>query len=54
VTADEAAYSVKAEMPGMKVEDIAGPLDSSRVSITAEAKGEKVVNEGEKTLPAVA
>ena len=50
VTEDEAAYTVKAEIPGMKKEDIAVSIDGNTVSITAEVKREKEVNEGEKTL----
>jgi len=50
VTEDGAAYTVKAEIPGMKKEDIAVSIDGNTVSITAEVKREKEVNEGEKTL----
>lgn len=50
VTEDEAAYIVKAEIPGMKKEDIAVSIDGSTVSITAEVKREKQLNEGEKRL----
>ena len=50
VTEDEAAYTLKAEIPGMKKEDIAVSIDGNTVSITAEVKREKEVKEGEKTL----
>jgi len=50
VTEDEAAYTVKAEIPGMKKEDIEVSIDGNSVSITAEVKREKEVKEGEKNL----
>lgn len=50
VIEDEAVYIVKAEIPGMKKEDIAVSIDGSTVSITAEVKREKEVNESKKTL----
>jgi len=50
VAEDEAAYTVKAEIPGMKKEDIAVSIEGNTVSITAEVKREKEVKEGEKTL----
>jgi HSP20 family protein len=50
VTEDEAAYTVKAEIPGMKKEDIGVSIDGNTVSITAEVKREKDVKEGEKVL----
>jgi HSP20 family protein len=50
VTEDMAAYTVKAEIPGMKKEDIAVTIDGNTVSITAEVKRENEVKEGEKVL----
>ncbi len=50
VTENEAAYTVKAEIPGMKKEEIGVSIDGNTVSITAEVKREKEVKEGEKTL----
>ena len=50
VTEDEAAYMVKAEIPGMKKEDIAVSIDGNTVSITAEVKREKQVSPAAKTL----
>src|SRR6266536_1660618 len=50
VTEDEAAYTVKAEIPGMKKEDIAVSIDGRTVSIAAEVKRETAMKEGEKIL----
>lgn len=50
VTENEAAYTVKAEIPGMKKEDIAVSVDGKTVSITAEVKREKEVEGAEKSL----
>jgi len=43
-------YTAKVEMPGMKKEDIAVSIDGNTVTITAEAKHEKEVNDNEKLL----
>ena len=50
VTETETAYKVKAEIPGMKKEDIAVSIDGNTVFITAEVKREKEVKENEKSL----
>ena len=50
VTEDTAAYTVKAEIPGMKKEDIAVTIDGNTVSIAAEVKRENEVKEGETVL----
>ena len=50
VTEDEVCYIVKAEIPGMKKDDIAVSIDGSTVSITAEVKREKQVNPAAKVL----
>jgi HSP20 family protein len=50
VTEHEAAYTVKAEIPGMKKEDIAVSIDGNTVSISAEVKRENEVKAGEKPL----
>lgn len=50
VSESDAGYTVKAEIPGMKKEDIAVSIDGNTVSIAAEAKREKEVKEGEKVL----
>ncbi|HEX4882496.1 MAG TPA: Hsp20 family protein [Casimicrobiaceae bacterium] len=47
-TAD--GYTLKAELPGVKKEDVAVSIDGSTVSITAEVKREKEEKEGEKVL----
>jgi len=43
-------YTAKVEMPGLKKEDIAVSIDGNTVTITAEAKNEKEVNDNEKLL----
>ena len=43
-------YVMKAELPGMAKEDVSVMIDGNTVSITAEAKREKEVKEGEKVL----
>ena len=50
VLEDAHGYTVKAEIPGMRKEDIVVSIDGNTVSITAEVKREKEVKEGEKTL----
>lgn len=44
------AYSVHAELPGVKKEDIHVTIDGGLVSISAEVKQEKDVKEGERVL----
>jgi len=44
------AYSVHAELPGMKKEDIHVHIDGAVVSISAERKQEKEIKEGERVL----
>jgi len=44
------AYTVHAEIPGVKKEDIHVSIDGNQVSISAEVKNEKEVKEGEKVL----
>lgn len=46
----ENAYTVHAELPGMKKEDIHVHIDGPVVSISAERKREKEVKEGERVL----
>jgi len=43
-------YSVQAEMPGVKKEDINVQIDGNRVSISAEVKRESEQKEGERVL----
>jgi len=50
VSEDDKAYSVHAEVPGVKKEDIHVNIDGSQVSISAEVKNEKEVKEGERLL----
>lgn len=44
------AYTVHAELPGMKKEDIHVHIDGAVVAISAERKQEKEVKEGERVL----
>jgi HSP20 family protein len=44
------AYTVHADIPGVKKEDIHVSIDGNIVSISAEVKNEKEVKEGEKVL----
>lgn len=50
VSEDDKAYTVHAEIPGVKKEDIHVQIDGNQVSISAEVKNEKEVKEGEKVL----
>jgi len=50
VTEDDAAYRVKAEIPGVKKEDIRVAIDGNSVSISAECKRETEEKKGETSL----
>ena len=50
VSEDDKAYTVHAEMPGVKKEDISVSIDGSQVVISAEVKNEKELKEGGKIL----
>ncbi len=50
VSEDEKGYKVRAEIPGVKKDDIHVHIDGNQVSISAEVKNEKEVKEGEKLL----
>jgi HSP20 family protein len=50
VTENEAGYVVRAEIPGVRKEDINVAIDGNQVEISAEVKNEKEVKEGEKVL----
>jgi HSP20 family protein len=50
VKEDDKAYTVHAEMPGVRKEDIQVSVDGNQVSITAEVKREKEEKQGEKVL----
>jgi Molecular chaperone (small heat shock protein) len=50
VAEDDKAYHVKAEVPGVKKEDIHVSVEGNQVSITAEVKKEKEEKNGETVL----
>ena len=50
VEEDDKNYTVHAEIPGVKKEDIHVSIDGNQVAISAEVKNEKEVKEGEKVL----
>ncbi len=50
VKEDDKGYTVHAEIPGVKKDDIHVTIDGNQVSISAEVKQEKEVKEGEKVL----
>lgn len=50
VREDDSAYTVHAEIPGVKKEDIQVTIDGNQVSISAETRQEKEVKDGEKVL----
>ena len=52
VTEDEKAYTLRAEIPGVKKEDINITIDGDEVAISAEVRNERDVKEGERVLRA--
>lgn len=50
VKEDDKSYTVHADIPGVKKEDISVTVDGNQVSISAEVKQEKEVKDGEKLL----
>jgi len=50
VKEDEKGYTVQAEVPGVKKEDIQVDIDGNQVSVRAEVKKEKEEKKGEKTV----
>ena len=50
VEEDGKSYKVKAEIPGVKKEDINVQIDGNQVSISAESKREKEVKDNGKTI----
>jgi HSP20 family protein len=50
VSEDDGAYMVKAEIPGVKKEDIDISIEGNRVAITAEVKKEKEEKEGKRVV----
>jgi HSP20 family protein len=50
VTEDDKAYTIKAEIPGVKKEDIKVSADGNYVTIAAEVQKERETKEGKKVL----
>ncbi|HUL41553.1 MAG TPA: Hsp20/alpha crystallin family protein [Burkholderiales bacterium] len=50
VSENDKAYKVRAEIPGVKKEDIAVNIDEKQVAISAEVKEEKEKKDGEKVV----
>ena len=50
VKEDDRNFTVHADLPGVKKEDIQVAIDGNRVSISAESKQEKEVKEGERIV----
>jgi HSP20 family protein len=50
VREDEKSYTVHADLPGVKKEDIQVHVDGNQVSLAAEVRREKDVKEGERVL----
>jgi HSP20 family protein len=50
VAEDDKAYMVKAELPGLKKEDISIQIEGNQVSIAAESKQEKDIKENGKVI----
>jgi HSP20 family protein len=50
VTENDAAYIVRAEIPGVKKEDVKVQVEGNRVSISCENKQEKEQKEGERVI----
>jgi len=50
VSESENAYTIRAELPGVKKDDININIDADQVAISAEVKNEKEVKDGERTL----
>ncbi len=50
VKEDDKAFTVRAEIPGVKKEDIKVEVDNDRVTLSAEARQEKEEKKGEKVI----
>lgn len=50
VAEDENAYTVHAEIPGVKKDDIHVTIDNDQVSISAETRNEREVKDGQRVL----
>ena len=52
VTEDQKTYTLRAEIPGAKKEDISVTIDGDQVAISAEVRNEKEVKDGGRVLRA--
>jgi len=52
VSEDERAYTLHAEIPGVRKEDIHVTIDGEQVSISAEVRKEREIKDGERVLRA--
>jgi len=52
VSENEKAYTLRAELPGVKKEDINVTIDGDTVAVSAEVKSEKDVKNGDRVLRA--
>lgn len=50
VTENNGAYTLRAELPGVKKDDINIAIDNDQVAISAEVKNEKDVKDGDRVL----
>jgi HSP20 family protein len=50
VSEDETAYTIRAEIPGVKKDEINISIDGDQVAISAEVKNEKEAKDGERVL----
>lgn len=50
VKEDEKAYKVRAELPGVKKEDIHVDVEGNHISLSAETSAQREEKEGEKTI----
>lgn len=50
VTENSGAYTLRAELPGVKKDDINIAIDGDQVAISAEVKNEKDVKDGDRVL----
>ncbi|MDE2367254.1 MAG: Hsp20/alpha crystallin family protein [Betaproteobacteria bacterium] len=50
LTENDTAYTVRAEIPGVKKEDVKVQVEGNRVSISCETKQEKEEKEGERVI----
>ncbi|MBI2320473.1 MAG: Hsp20/alpha crystallin family protein [Betaproteobacteria bacterium] len=50
ITEEDKAYTVKAEIPGVKKDEIQVSIDGNRISISAEVKKEREEKEGKRVI----